>query len=68
MDRTYWTETADRDGGADVLGEDENGVLWVPSRRRDGWWDRRLDLRRPAHWPAYWRSRRRGSIAFIETT
>lgn len=67
MNRTYWTETADREGGADVLGEDENGRLWVPSRTTVGWWDRRLSLWRPTHWPYYLRSRRRRTLAFIET-
>ena len=64
---THWIEMADRDGGPDVLGEDENGHLWVPSRIVAGWWDRRLSLRNPTHWRYYLRSRRRRTLAFIET-
>lgn len=67
MGRDDWISRADRDGGPDVIGEDEDGVLWVPSRNRHGWWDRRLNLRRPTHWPAYLRSRLRCSLAWIET-
>lgn len=58
----------DYDNDPRLLAEDENGDLWVPSRSRSGWWDRRVDLRNPAHWPAYLRSRRRNSLVMINTS
>lgn len=67
MSKTHWTEAANRDGGPDVLGEDENGRLWVPSRTDVGLWDRPLDLRKPTHWRYYLRSRFRGTLAFVES-
>lgn len=51
---------------ATVLGEDDRGELWVPSRRRAEWWDRPFRRWKPTHWPAWWRSIRRGGVAFIE--
>lgn len=77
--KSHWRDEIDLDGGPDVLGEDQDGVLWVPARRplryllrpphqhRRGYWDRRLSLWRPTHWFAYLRSRRRRTLAFIET-
>lgn len=64
----HWTATADRDvRDPRVLGEDELGDLWVPSRRVPGHWDRRFSGRRPSHWPAWMRSRLLKRLAHIET-
>jgi hypothetical protein len=65
--KEHWTATADRVGDPRLIAEDEKGELWLPSRRKPGWWDRRLDLRRPTHWPAYLRSRLTGRLTMIDT-
>lgn len=66
----HWTATAERvsDGDPRILGEDERGELWVPSRAHTSpqRWDRRLNLRNPLHWRFYLRSRRTNRIAFLE--
>lgn len=49
-----------------LLGEDENGDLWVPSRSRHAWWDRRFSAWRPTHWRYWLRSRRKLRLAMIE--
>ncbi len=69
MSKAHWTETAERVNGEGLrlVGEDEHGDLLVPSRTRDDWWDRRLDLRRPSHWPFYLRSRITRQIVFLES-
>lgn len=65
----HWTETADRvyDSRQVLLGEDDRGDLWVPSYKRLNRWNKRLDLRRPTHWPAYLLSRLSRRIAFLES-
>lgn len=64
----HWMETADRvwTGSTRIVGEDDRGDLWVPSKTRPGWWDRPLDLRRPTHWPYWLRSRLTRRLAFLE--
>jgi hypothetical protein len=55
------------DGDPRILGEDERGYLWVPSRTKPDYWDRPLSLLRPTHWPYWLRSRITRRIAHIET-
>jgi hypothetical protein len=79
----HWTERADRVGdnlyqcGHPIFGlvaENENGTLLVPAWRNPhhdnypgGWWNRRLNLRRPTHWLPYLRSRLTRSLVWVET-
>lgn len=63
-----WRANAEMDSeDPGLLGEDEDGNLWVPGHRRDGTWERRFDPRRPWHWRCWLRSRRHGRVAMIET-
>ena len=69
--RTHWTERAERiQGSCNMLmghvAEDDHGYLWVPSGNYRDWWDRRLNLWRPTHWPHYLRSRLTGQLGMIE--
>lgn len=50
-----------------LLGECERGELWVPSKSREGWWDRRLNLRNPTHWRYWLRSRLTRAVVMIES-
>lgn len=64
-----WMEDAQVNGGPEVrglLGEDEDGFIYVPSRTRDDWWDRRYDWRNPTHWRYYLRSRLTHRIVMLE--
>lgn len=64
----HWRNAVEMDtGDPRLLGEDQWGDLWVPSRRRSLYWDRRFNPRNPLHWRAYLRSRRRHRLAFLET-
>lgn len=65
--KTRWMERAEyvADGDSRILGEDERGDLWVPSRTRAQWWDRRFNPRNPSHWRYWLRSRRTSRIAFL---
>jgi hypothetical protein len=65
----HWLEDADyvTDGDPRIIGQDDHGDLFVPSRTRPGYWDRRLNLWKPTHWPFYLRSRLTGRVAFLET-
>jgi hypothetical protein len=65
----HWLETADyvTDGDPRIIGQDDHGDLFVPSRRRPEFWDRRLNLWKPTHWPYYLRSRLTNRVAFLET-
>lgn len=62
-----WMAWADRDlyHGEWMLGEDENGDLFVPGRTQDAPW-RRFNPRNPLHWLAYWKSKRVNSLAWLE--
>lgn len=68
MRRVHWTETAERVTGTGLrlVGEDDNGELYVPSRTREDWWDRRLSLCKPSHWPFYLRSRIARQLVWLE--
>ena len=65
---THWRETAKlvSDGDHRILGEDEHGDLFVPSRTRCDWWDRRFQPLNPLHWSYWLRSRRTRRIAFLD--
>jgi hypothetical protein len=63
----HWTAKADRVFDPRLIAEDEQGELWLPSRSKPEWWDRRLNLRRPTHWPAYLRSRLTGQLTVVES-
>lgn len=66
--REHWLESAERVNGPGLrlIGEDDLGYLYVPSRHREDWWDRRLNLRNPAHWPFYLRSRLTRQVVWLE--
>lgn len=49
-----------------ILGEDQHGDLYVPSKTRAEWWDRRFNPWNPMHWPYYLRSRITNHVAFLE--
>jgi hypothetical protein len=49
-----------------ILGEDDHGDLWAPSRARRGWWDRRFNPRNPLHWRYWLHSRLTRRIAWLE--
>jgi hypothetical protein len=67
--RTHWLETAEyvSDGDTRILGEDDNGALYIPSKARSEFWDRRFNRFNPTHWPYYLRSRRTNRVAFLES-
>jgi hypothetical protein len=50
-----------------LLGEDENGDLFVPDRHHPGQWCARFNPRNPLHWRPWLRSRRTLRIAMIES-
>ena len=54
------------DGDPRILGEDDSGDLYVPSKSRAELWDRRFNPRNPTHWPYYLRSRATRRVAFLE--
>jgi hypothetical protein len=66
--RSHWMETVDRVTAGDprILGEDEDGIWYVPSRTRAEWWDRRFTPVNPTHWPYYLRSRITRRVAWLE--
>jgi hypothetical protein len=72
MSRSHWTETAERvwHGEWRLLGECDEGYLWVPAPRRcwksDVWWDRRFNPWNPLHWRFWLRSRLTRTIAYLE--
>ena len=64
-----WMGDADRichEGRAPLLGEDDYGDLWVGSDQSGGW--RRYSPRKPLHRLAYWRSKRRNVLVWLERT
>lgn len=61
MDVEYVSE-----GDWRILGEDEHGSLYVPSRTRWLWLDRKFNKWNPFHWKYYLRSRLTRRIAFLE--
>lgn len=67
--RAHWTEDADRVSYDNrwLLGEDEYGVLVVPSLTRPGVWDRDFRWWRPTHWPSWLLSRRSNRLAWVES-
>jgi hypothetical protein len=64
----HWMERAIGNGAPSTkyLGEDENGDLFVPSRSKADWWDRRFNPRNPLHWMYWLRSRRDMSVVMLE--
>ena len=63
----HWRTRVEMDMTDDrLLGEDENGDLWVPSKRLDQWWDRRFSPWKPSHWRYWLRSRLHLRLAMIE--
>lgn len=61
-----WVESADEVGCGNLLGECDCGDFYVPSRTREGWWDRLWCWWKPTHWPVYLRSRRARAYVMIE--
>lgn len=64
----HWRARAEHvtSGDPRILGEDDNGDLFVPSKTRADWWDRRFNPWNPTHWPYYIRSRVTLRMAFLE--
>jgi len=62
-----WIADVERDlyRGGWLLGEDENGDLFVPGKTPDAPW-RCFSERNPLHWLAYLHSRLRGVVAWLE--
>lgn len=61
----HWRTTAEMDvSDPKLLGEDDRGDLWVPTRR--GWWGVRFNPHNPRHWRYWLRSRLKGRLAMIE--
>lgn len=54
-------------GNRDLLGEDENGYLFAPRAGSDDYWEP-FDHRKPGHWGAWVKTRKTGSVAFLELT
>lgn len=52
-----------------LLGEDENGDLWVPTYGVYGtpWWGKRFNPWNPSHWRYWMRSRRKLRLAMLES-
>ncbi|MFV8051553.1 MULTISPECIES: hypothetical protein [Mycobacteriaceae] len=50
-----------------IIGEDDNGDLWVPFVPADmrPCWDR-FSRWNPLHWFCYWNSRRRNEMVFLD--
>jgi hypothetical protein len=61
-DMIYWDEKDQW-----ILGEDQNGDLWVPFVPSDSrpYWDG-FDWWNPLHWVCYWNSRRRKRVVFLD--
>ena len=49
-----------------VLAQCDDGEFYLPSLKRDEWWDRRFTWRYPAHWPYALLSRCTGWTLMIE--
>lgn len=57
-----YADTGDRR----LMAEDDLGRLYVPSKTRADYWDRRLDLRNPLHWRYWLRSRLTRTVVMVE--
>lgn len=66
--KAHWMESADyvSSGDTRIIGQDENGDLYVPSKTRPDYWDRRFNPLNPTHWSYYVRSRITKRVAFLE--
>lgn len=63
----HWRDRVEMDAADPwLLGEDENGDLWVPDVMNPGKWHARFNPRNPWHWKFWVRSRRRLRLAMIE--
>lgn len=53
-----------------VLGESDDGTLWLPRLWRAPGaveqWTRRFNPRNPLHWPRWWNTRRRHAFVWLE--
>lgn len=69
--KAHWTEKAEyvSFGDARILGEDERGDWFVPSRNVsfDPMWDRAFRWWAPTHWRFWLRSRITGRVAFLQS-
>lgn len=75
MTDTHWTEHAERVYGRwnpfwGLVGESPDAILLLPAWGKngepDGWWNRRLNLRRPTHWLPYLRSRLTRKLVWLD--
>jgi hypothetical protein len=51
-----------------ILGEGDDGELYVPSRTMGNYWDRRYNARNPSHWRFWLKSRLTRKVAFLESS
>lgn len=71
MSDEHWLVTAESiywdDDDKWIVGEDNNGDLWVPCVPTDmrPYWER-FSRWNPLHWLCYWNSRRRGQVIFLD--
>ena len=64
--RTALSEDPDYVGNErDVLGEDENGIIFAARAGSADWWER-FDRSKPHHMAAYERTKATGRLAFLE--
>jgi hypothetical protein len=64
----HWICYAEREcyHGGWMIGENEHGDLFVPRRDQGVSW-RRFNQWNPLHWLAYWNSKRRNELAWLES-
>jgi len=49
-----------------LIGEDDNGDIYLPSKTREDWWDRPINFKYPSHWIYFLNSRIRNQCVFLE--
>lgn len=63
-----WLEDAHISAGdlRGLLGECDDGFIYVPSKTRADWWDRRYNWRNPTHWRFWLKSRITNRVVMLE--
>ena len=65
MSRKHWRERVTYTNDRHLLGEDEQGDLFAPSRTIPGWWDRRFSWKKPTLWRYGLRSRLTRTLVYL---
>jgi hypothetical protein len=55
-----------RPGDVGILAEGDDGLIYVPSRTRPDYWDRRFNGWNPLHWRFWIKSRITRKVAMVE--